>query len=414
MAQGKTKITCILLSILIIILFYKLKPSSRESFLWSKSENRFSPVLDLSVLNKSVTNILKTSSNVSTSTIQGTQTARIEVDAGGVMKCTSGSGIIQNQTGSMSVVTKVTDESTNQMKNLLLTELDQDMQILQDVTKELGGGSVAGEEEVINESNLKNELKNIIENNVTTENLNDIINSIVFDQDGTIHIKGYYEGPCNIDQTQLIELQATTILSNIQKAMTESEVVTKAITKIKQEQKVELKGLADLVDSVGEAVSSMINAAFGPIIIIGIVVVVFLLGGGTLATSSDTQMVKGPDGALRPVSTGGGGKKKLFGFLFIFIALSIFGYALRSFFSDEKKWPFTDIPEDVEEMGCEDEFMDVKVTMEEEEFNDMKAAEKEVFVTKHTKIIKEYQKCMSEEEETYDNYRPLKEAYRKK
>lgn len=342
------------------------------------------------LFNKNITNILNKSTNIQTNSVEANQSAKIVGLAGSTIICTSGTGIYQTQKGTVNFVSEVDDTTVSEIKNAMESDLDTKLEQFQSTSAEMGStlGSYINQE---NETSIKNEITNIIESNVTTEKVNEILNQVQFNQDGSIEIAGYYEGPCTIDQTQTINFQAANIISNLAKAISDNETISSAITDVKQSQELELTGLATLVTSIGEAIADVATAAMGPLIIIAVAGLIFLMMGGKLAGSA----------------TGGA---KSIGMLFIIVALGLGGYMAWAY--TQKEWPFSEIPQDVKDEGCEDEFLEAKEVYDDYEDARTEDAKKNILL-KDKAILDAYSKCMGIEE-SYIGYPTLKEAYRHK
>ena len=176
-------------------------------------------------------------------------------------------------------------------KALLQNQVDSIIKQQEKTITEMGGmiGNMMSSEQ---KNMISNSIKNIIETNVTTSTLNDMLNSFSFDQEVGIIADGgsvFVEGDCNVTNSiQGIEFQSQSIIGNVVRTVISNESFNKAVNDLQQSQESEIKGLSDIVDSVGEALTSVISASTGPMIaffvvggIVAIVgIVVFFASGG--------------------------------------------------------------------------------------------------------------------------------------
>lgn len=384
------------------------------------SESKVTSEVLNTMLNKTTTNILNKSTTLQSTIIDMGQSAKIEGLVGSEINCTSGAGILQKIVGDVKVINSIDNATTNTLKTSYQTGLENKVGQFQEIAAQLGStlGTAMKQE---TKSKIKNEVENIIENNMTTENINEVLNQVSFNQDGVISIAGKYTGPCSIDQSQVLSFQASSIVQNLADAIVENETITNIFNETIQEQKVELTGLAEVVDSVGDAVKGIIGAATGPFIALVVGGVVFLLLGGGLAfTGSDpgTPASQWSSGTPPNPKTG---LKILGGFLLI-LFLGIVTYIIVAWFSN--MWPFTNIPQEVIDNGCEEEYKEVLPIKKEIDAAKDEAEEEELLL-ENKDVIDEFAVCMGIEREDYVNnyehatihssssqYSSLKEAYK--
>lgn len=344
------------------------------------------------VLNKSVTNILQRNSvNVSTNIRTGQSVTYRIIES--TVNCTDVGGLItQKITANINLVDQVTLETTNELTTLFKQAADSQSSQFQKVTQELGGGIGLSEAQ---KQTITTNIQNIIETTVTQENLTNIVRSVALDQDGNVLIqKSVYTGPCAVAQDLVLSLQASAIIGALVANITKNEAISDIVTKAKQEQIAELKGLSDVIKSVGDAVSKVITAAMSPLLIAAVVVGVLVLVpmmGGFIGSKPE---VKAKDGT---VIQEGRSTLKVAGIVFIvtlILSVIIVVVVLRVQYS-RKKWPFEEIkyPDDVMAKNCTaqyDKMAPIKKQIDAQTSDE----ERNKILLQNKDTINEYGKCM--------------------
>jgi hypothetical protein len=339
------------------------------------------------VLNKSMTDILqRNATNVSTN-LQSGQSAKFTV-LNSVVECVPSDTSLINQSiqTNISMVDQITQETSSEIKNLLKNAADSTSTQFQKITQELGGGLGLNAKQ---EQDISTKIQNIIETSVTQENLTSSAKSVSITQSGDVLISGTtYKGPCSITQDLALSMQASAIIGNVMKAVSENQAVTEIVTTATQKQEVELKGLSDIVKSIGDAVSNILLASMAPLIVAGIVLVlVFPMLGGLLGGKAPKV---GPDGKV--VDKGSSGLK-VAGITFL-VSLLLFIIVVVILYLT-KTWPFkeTHYPPNVEEKKCTEEYdRAIKVKKEYNSATD-EEAKKQVLIT-HKDTLTQYNDCM--------------------
>lgn len=256
------------------------------------SETNSSLIVENETVNKSTTRVLNESQNTVGSSVVGNQSIVIEnVD----FYCNS--DISQNFEGEMTVIQELSDKQESDLKTDILADLEQQMLAENEASSGFmdmfGGGS---------ESNSYQESKNKIVNEMMTElenvTVNEIRASMVSGQ--SIAIKDVTMDPmgigvytriaeklgfpaaivsdtivklttdsqnvtCNIDQNMVL----TVIVEQMSEKIMETVNTNSALQEIKQDIEArtaaETSGVEDVVDSVGDAVSGVIDSGAGVI-----------------------------------------------------------------------------------------------------------------------------------------------------
>lgn len=165
--------------------------------------------------------------------------------------------------------------TTADIKNAITTEMKASADAALEKTTQLGDLSSLVSDSDQNISQTVNmEIENVVENTITTENLNKTVADQVSIQNGQLIIDGYdcREGG-QIDWTQNItaKLSADAITGAVTKAISENKVLSTLAAEAGGGVTSSGGGFAQLVDSIGAAMS-------GPFMYIAICVVVLIVG----------------------------------------------------------------------------------------------------------------------------------------
>jgi hypothetical protein len=392
------------------------------------------------MLNKNITNILNKTANTTSNNFVAGQSVKLVAKNGSTFRC-EGNFTMKNLSGPIDVklVNSISNETSTELKALLKNAAANVVKQNEKTFTEMGGliGTMMSSEQ---ETNLTNIIENVIENNVTNETFNDAVNGFSFGQtneivldDGSTFISG---SDCELNNEMMgISFQAENIIGNVVKTVAESESFNEAINEAKQTQELEAKGLSDLVDSLGDALSGIIGAATGPFIafVIGgiicfIILVYFLMSGGDSsqlksilndpsATAAQKSAAASKMGNLGFVARLGKAKFIVIGIL-VLLFLTMVGLAISNgiaYFKDKDKAITDEYPECKEEV---DAFLPVQRALDElnEKLkNEVTTAGREAIqgeindiLFENEDVIKNSQNCLSEK---YDIGEPVVEGY---
>ena len=233
------------------------------------------------MLNKNITNILNKTTNKTSNSFNAGQSVRLIATNGSTVRC-GGDLNLKNLSGpiTVSLVNSISNKTATELKTLLKNNAQNVVEQNEKAMAEMGGliGTNMTSEQ---KTKVATTISNIIETNVTNETLNEAVNAFSFTQDGEIALSDGstldVSGDCNVtNESAGIEFQAENIIGNVIKTVAESDAFTEVINETKQSQELEVKGLSDLVGSLGDAISGMISASTGPII-------AFFVVGGLVA-----------------------------------------------------------------------------------------------------------------------------------
>jgi len=220
-------------------------------------------------LNENITNIMTVTENDVQNVLTMSNTINITVGPNGELNCDS-LNFTQTNTGEMKVATQINNQTATAIKNLL----NNDVKTSAGMTNQLIQGFLAGIGQANNtdlEMDLTTSITNIIENNVTTSNINRILNEVKAINDTTLVINGKITSKtmCDIIQNNIVSLQSSTILTNIVSAVVDNATFNKIVTDATMANSITQKGLDDLI-------SALLNPM--AIIIIGIAIAIAMGG----------------------------------------------------------------------------------------------------------------------------------------
>lgn len=204
---------------------------------------------DMSAINKSIyeqTTINSNSSMAAQANIQSMQ-----IDLRNIVACTT--NISQTVNASASASSTLENDQTTAIKNAITTDMQAAVQAQVDKVTEAGNFQF-GDKQNVNQS-LTLAVENIISNSIITENINNAVAEQVTIQDGVYTIDGYdctLGGEINYSQDITAQVVANIVTKNLSDAIAESDVLNDLQAAADAAAKTENKGIADIIDSIGE------------------------------------------------------------------------------------------------------------------------------------------------------------------
>jgi hypothetical protein len=164
------------------------------------------------------------------------------------------------------------------------------------------GNMQFGDKQNMNQT-INMELKNIIKNTFETNTLSQTISEVVNLQEGVLEIKKC-NGKIDFSQNVVAELQANAITKSLSKQLNDSETMSKLAAAASGSQKTENKGIADIVDSIGNAFNgplkyAMIASVVCCLAIVAMVVAMALSPGGQKGMSKGMGGMGGMGGMMK-------------------------------------------------------------------------------------------------------------------
>ena len=161
---------------------------------------------------------------------------------------------------------------------------------------EAGNFQFGDDQDIDQELNLA--VHNVIENVFTTENLNEVYAEVVNIQEGKLKV-GVCNGEITFDQNIIAVLTAQAITKSISTAIAENELLSAIHASSSATAKTENKGIADIVDSIGDAVAGPMKYAIIASIVCCCMLVVLLVVMGLSPAGQSATKNLGSAGASR-------------------------------------------------------------------------------------------------------------------
>jgi hypothetical protein len=130
------------------------------------------------------------------------------------------------------------------------------------------------------------------------ENINKVVSEQVNVQEGNLNI-GYCDGTLNFQQDIVAQLAASAITKSLASAIADNEILNTLSGDAGASAKTENKGFADIIDSIGEALSGPLKyAVIASVVCVCLIVVLLIVMGMSPAGQNATRNI-GKAGASR-------------------------------------------------------------------------------------------------------------------
>ena len=234
---------------------------------------------NMDILNETINETITNTSSKMTASVGSIQQIKILMGTMGP-KCNV--DLTQTISSELNSNTKMEVEAVQAVKAKVESELQASADAAMEKVTEAGNMQF-GDKQNMNQT-INMELKNIIKNTFKTDTLSETISEVVNLQDGLLEIKKC-NGKINFSQNIVAELQANAITKSLSKQLNESETMSKLAAAASGSQKTENKGIADIVDSIGNAFNgplkyAMIASVVCCLAIVAMVVAMALSPGG--------------------------------------------------------------------------------------------------------------------------------------
>jgi len=248
----------------------------------------------MSAINQSIYNQITKNKSESLASQAQIQTMRV------VMKNVRGCTANFNQTinASASSSSRLENQQTTEIKNAITNEMQAAVGAQIEKATEAGNFQFGDKQNVNQEVSL--EIKNIIENTITTENINSAIAEQVSIQQGDLIIDGYdcrESGEINFTQDVTAQVAASVVTKNLTDAIASSEILNQLSAAADAAQKSENKGIADIVGTLFEGLTGPAKYAIVASVVCCCLLVVVMLVLG-MSPSGQKAMNKGVNAGL--------------------------------------------------------------------------------------------------------------------
>lgn len=245
-----------------------------------------------SVLNKNVTNLCQTVVNKNSTRCNIQQT--IDFTNLGNLSCDGDLTISNKATALCRMDAIFKSQNENDIKNILKTAIDSSLDSTNKATQGFLSGILTDQSQS-NIQNIKNELNNIIENNISQSTINECYSESNPDQYiKFVNNKNIKAKNCNFGNDVQVQVMATcltdAIIKNAQSNSALSDLTNKTVTSSDVSQ----KGLNDLVADFFAGIGGVINSASLPFILVGIALIcgVSILVGAVLLSPAGQDSLK--------------------------------------------------------------------------------------------------------------------------
>jgi hypothetical protein len=228
------------------------------AFLGGDSTQTIEQQYNMSVLNKSVyEQITKTEARASAAQAS-VQNLRYK------FRDMEGCAITGSQTIKADAISssQLSVEVVTELKNSITNDLQASVQAQLERVTELGSMDF-GDQNV--QQDLDLQVENLVENTLVTETINEAIAEQVNIQNNEIEFRDCKDSTLDFSQDVIAQVAAKTITSALTNAIASNEALSKLAAEAAAAGKSESKGLSDLVKSVGEAISGILDAFTGPL-----------------------------------------------------------------------------------------------------------------------------------------------------
>lgn len=251
---------------------------------------------NLSAVNKSIFNQI--TKNKSESLASQANVQNLEVVMRNVKGCSSKFG--QRIDASTQSSSTLTAQTTAEIRNAITNEMQASVAAAVEKATQMGNLQFGDKQNVNQEVTMA--MENVVENTITTENINKAVADQVSIQNGKLVIDGYdcrEGGDISWDQNIVAKLSAEAITTALSDAIAASEILNKLHAAASGSAKSENKGLSDLVTSFFEGLTG--PAKYGiiaSVICCCLLVLVMIVIGLSPAGQSATKNM-GRAGAVR-------------------------------------------------------------------------------------------------------------------
>ena len=227
-------------------------------------ENTF----NFKALNENITNII--TNNSSTTTATGANIQGMKVNFGQIIGCDI--NLSQKITSKTMAASDFTAEEITDLQTAITNDMSASAASALEKNTQMGselGALATGDTNLEIKTQVDMEIKNVVENNITTTNVNNTVAEQVNIQDGELSLKRYdcsdTGGKLDFSQDIMAEVKATSIMNILKQSIASSEMLNKMAASSDSTSKDSKGGYAQIVDSAGGALAGIGDSVFGGI-----------------------------------------------------------------------------------------------------------------------------------------------------
>ena len=226
----------------------------------SNIENTF----NFSAINENITNII--TNNSSTTTATGANIQGMTVNFGEIIGCDV--NLSQKITSKTMAASDFTAEEITELQSAISNDMSASAASALEKNTQMGSelSALAGGEQNMNiQTKVDMEIQNIVENNITTNNVNNTVAEQVNIQDGVLNLKRYdcSDTGAKLDFSQdiMAEVKATSIMNILKQAVQENKILNKMAASTESAVKKKKGGIAGVLDSVFGGIAGVIGTS---------------------------------------------------------------------------------------------------------------------------------------------------------
>ena len=204
---------------------------------------------NMDVLNKSIMTTITNNQQSLSAAMNNIQKVKVAVDGMGP-DCDIKIGQMIDATSQSSAV--MAPKTVNEAKSTVATEMTAQAAAAMEKTTEAGNLQFGDKQNMNQEVNMA--IENVVENTFETNNLNEVISEMVNLQEGDLTVRNC-NGKIDFSQNVVATLMAEAITESLTTNIANNETLNKLAAATEGTQKTENKGVADIVDSIGDAVA---------------------------------------------------------------------------------------------------------------------------------------------------------------
>tara|TARA_Y100000389_G_scaffold204405_2_gene256758 strand:+ start:1903 stop:2679 length:777 start_codon:yes stop_codon:yes gene_type:complete len=202
---------------------------------------------NMDVLNKSIMTTITNNQQSLSAAMNNIQKVKVAVDGMGP-DCDIKIGQMIDATSQSSAV--MAPKTVNEAKSTVATEMTAQAAAAMEKTTEAGNLQFGDKQNMNQEVNMA--IENVVENTFETNNLNEVISEMVNLQEGDLTVRNC-NGKIDFSQNVVATLMAEAITESLTQNIADNETLNKLAAATDATQKTENKGVADIVDSIGDA-----------------------------------------------------------------------------------------------------------------------------------------------------------------
>jgi hypothetical protein len=222
-------------------------------------ENTF----NFKALNENITNII--TNNSSTTTATGANIQGMKVNFGQIIGCDI--NLSQKITSKTMAASDFTAEEITELQSTISNDLSASAASALEKNSQMGselGALVSGDMNQDIKTEVDMEIKNLVENNITTTNVNNTVAEQVNIQDGELNLQFYdcSDGNAKLDFSQdiMAEVKATSIMNILKESVASNEMLNKMAATADSSASQKQGGVAEIADSVFGGVADVIGS----------------------------------------------------------------------------------------------------------------------------------------------------------